>query len=162
MATTNQLLPDEKEFSRMEAELFGRLEHSHTRQVRRHRLVAAAAVVLLAGGGVAGVTEANQVAVSRVAYCYSAANTKSQQAMVQYIDTHAHSGDFSDDDVRVMSAGLAVSGCSAIWATGVFGSTTMAPPLQACVRNDQVIAVFPKDGATPVGEFCDNLGMSAP
>jgi hypothetical protein len=162
MATTNHLLPDEKEFARMEAELFGRLEHSHTRQVRRHRLVAVASIVLLASGGVAGVTEANQVAVARVAYCYSAANTNSRHAMAQYIDAHSQSDNSSISDALAMSAGLAVEGCDAIWSTGYFGSTATAPPLQACVRNDQVIAVFPKNDAATTAQFCDSLGMSAP
>jgi hypothetical protein len=162
MATTNHLLPDEKEFARMEAELFGRLEHSHTRQVRRHRLVAVASIVLLAGGGVAGVTEANQSVVSRAAYCYAGADTNSQHSLGQISGAAALNNDTSAPDVRAKVAALAVQSCAAVWAIGLLGSTTTAPPLQACVRNDQVIAVFPKDGATTPAEFCDNLGMSAP
>jgi hypothetical protein len=161
MATTNHLLPDEKEFARMEAELFGRLEHSHTRQVRRHRLVAAAAVVLLASGGVAGVTEANHVSVTSSAYCYSAANTNSTVSTGLYVAALSKDG-MSGATERAKAAALAVVSCQATWSTGVLGAGTTAPPLQACVRNDQVIAVFPKNDATPAGEFCDNLGMSAP
>jgi hypothetical protein len=161
MATTNHLLPDEKEFARMEAELFGRLAHSHTRQVRRHRLVAAAAVVLLAGGGVAGVTESNQVSVTSAVYCYSAANTSSSVSTGQYGGALGQD-DLSGGTERAKAAALAVVSCQAIWTTGVLGAGATAPPLQACVRNDQVIAVFPKNDATPAGEFCDDLGMSAP
>jgi hypothetical protein len=161
MATTNHLLPDEKEFARMEAELFGRLEHSHTRQVRRHRLVAAASIVLLATGGVAGVTEANHASVTSAAYCYSAANTNSTVSVGYYGDALRKDG-LSGGTERTEAAALAVVSCQAIWTTGVLGAGATAPPLQACVRNDQVIAVFPKDDATPAGEFCDNLGMSAP
>ena len=162
MATTNHLLPDEKEFARMEAELFGRLEHSHTRQVRRHRLVAAAAVVLLASGGVAGVTEANQSVVSSAAYCYAGSDTNSQHTQGEFSGDDAVNGDFSSPNVRAKAVALAVQSCAAAWSTGVLGAGTTAPPLQACVRNDQVIAVFPKNDATPAGEFCDDLGMSAP
>jgi hypothetical protein len=162
MATTNHLLPDEKEFARMEAELFGRLEHSHTRQVRRHRLVAAAAVVLLAGGGVAGVTEANQPMVSRAAYCYAGPDTNSQELLGQYFDPRLHGGDSPSADLRAKAVEQALRSCGSIWESGLLGAGATAPPLQACVRNDQVIAVFPKNDATPAGEFCDNLGMSAP
>jgi hypothetical protein len=161
MATTSQLLPDEKDFARMETELFGRLEHSHTRQVRRHRLVAVASIVLLASAGVAGVTESNQVSVSRAAYCYSAASTNSQQVLGQDIDPVAPGSDSSTAGLRAKAVAQAMQSCAAVWSTGAFGSTT-APPLRACVRNDQVIAVFPKNDATAAGEFCDNLGMSAP
>jgi hypothetical protein len=124
--------------------------------------VAAAAVVLLAGGGVAGVTEANQAVVSRAAYCYSGSDTKSQYVQGQYSGHGALSNDSSSPDVRARVVALAVQSCAAVWTTGVLGAGTTAPPLQACVRNDQVIAVFPKNDATPAGEFCDDLGMSAP
>jgi hypothetical protein len=116
-------------------------------------------VVLLASGGVAGVTEANQSVVSRAAYCYAGSDTNSQHTQGEFSGDGASNAS-SSPDVRAKVAALAVQSCDAIWSTGVFGAT--APPLQACVRNDQVIAVFPKNDATPAGEFCDNLGMSAP
>jgi hypothetical protein len=134
MAMTNHLLPDEKDFARMETDLFGRLERGHTRQVRRHRLVAAASIALLSVGGVAGVTQANNVVVNRAAYCYSAADTGSASVQSEFAPA----------------------------AADLTGSGSTVPPLQACIRNDQVVAVFPNRDATSADQFCENLGMSAP
>jgi hypothetical protein len=161
------MLPDAEEFSRMEDELFGRLEHSHRRQVRRHRLVAAASIVLLAGGGVAAVQVANNTAVSHSAYCYATADAGSQSAQVTLpVDEVKVDGSSLQHAGVSAAANLAVQHCLIVWNSGYFdGSTsgqTTDPKLQACVRNDQVIAVFPKTIGGSADDFCTNLGMSAP
>jgi hypothetical protein len=168
MAITDHQLPDAEEFARMEEELFGRLERSHTRQVRRHRLVAAASIVLLAGGGVAAVQVANSTAVSHSAYCYATADAGSQSAQVALpVDEVKVNGSSLQHAGISAAANLAVQHCLIVWNSGYFdaGSTsgqTSDPKLQACVRNDQVIAVFPKTLGGSADQFCANLGMSAP
>jgi hypothetical protein len=168
MAITEHLLPDAEEFARMEEELFGRLERGHTRQVRRHRLVAAASIVLLASGGVAAVQVASNAAVSHSAYCYAAADTGSQSAQVALpVDQIKVDGNSLHHAGVSEAANLAVQHCLVLWQGGFFatdpssGSATV-PKLQACIRNDQVIAVFPKTLGGSADAFCTNLGMSAP
>ncbi len=152
----------------MEDELFGRLERSHTRQVRRHRLVAAASIVLLAGGGVAAVQVANNTAVSYSAYCYATANADAQSTQVTLpVDEVKVDGSSLRHAGVSAVVNLAVRHCLVLWQGGFFdaGSTsgqTTDPKLQACVRNDQVIAVFPKAIGGSADDFCTNLGMSAP
>jgi hypothetical protein len=153
------VLPDEQDFARIEGELFEKLERSHSRKARRHRLVIAASVVVLAGAGVAGVTQANGTAVNRAAYCYSAANTGSKSIQAQ---SAPDASNLTGAAQRARSAKLAVDTCGDAWNAGVLGSGTSIPPLQACIRNDQVVAVFPSSGAVAADAFCSNLGMSAP
>jgi hypothetical protein len=161
MAITENTLPDAEDFARMETELFGKLERSHTRQVRRHRLVAAAAVVLIAGAGVASVTQARPTAVSNAAYCYAAASTGSH-----FIDVEAPYSKVTTPKSLRTSAAVAVRHCASTWHAGLVVPSKPAPAtipkLQACVRNDQVIAVFPKKSSESADEFCTNLGMYAP
>jgi hypothetical protein len=159
MTEMNEVLPDEREFARMEGELFGRLERSHARRVRRHRLVVAASIVALSVAGVAGVTQANSTAVNRAGYCYSAADAGSTSVQVQFAPAAPN---LTGSAQRARSAELAVASCGTAWSTGVLGSNTGIPPLQACIRNDQVVAVFPKRNAGSADAFCGSLGMSAP
>jgi hypothetical protein len=159
MSEINHTLPDEQEFARMEGELFWRLERSHTRKLRRHRLVLAASVVALSAAGVAGVTQANSTAVNHAAYCYASASTGSKSIQAQFAP---QANNLTGTAQRVRSAQLAVASCGVAWTTGVLGSGAGIPPLQACIRNDQVVAVFPKAGADSAAGFCENLGMSAP
>jgi hypothetical protein len=150
----------------MEDELFGRLEHSHRRQVRRHRLVAAASIVLLAGGGVAAVNQANSVVVSNAAYCYVSASTGASSVQVEAPDIQLHGKSIAGATSLAGAAAIALEHCADAWKVGAVdpsSSTTYSPhQLQACVRNDQVIAVFPKTIGGSADDFCTNLGMSAP
>ncbi len=162
MAITKPLLPDAEDFARMEAELFGRLERSHTRQVRKHRLVAAASIVLLASGGVAAVHVASTPAVSHDAYCYATADPNArtvEAARPTVIGSNESAAQILADRVS-----QATSDCLLVWNAGIFSDSKVVtvPQLQACVRNDQVIAVFPEAATDTAADFCDNLGMSAP
>ena len=169
MSTAHHLLPDAAEFARMETELFSRLERSHTRQVRRHRLVAVGAVVLLAGGGVAGVTVANTTSQTHLAYCYSGADTSSRNiGVLAAIDEGEKGGSAATQTVAARIAN-ATARCGAIWEAGMFSAPNSNPApntiplLQPCIRNDQVIAIFPKVIADETATlFCGDLGMSAP
>jgi hypothetical protein len=161
MAMTNSVLPSDADFARMETELFGRLEHSHARKVRKHRLVAVASVLLLSTAGVAGVTEANGTVVNHAAYCYQSADTSSQYVQGQAVDMLEQS-DGTGATSRQKQATLAEQSCGLAWSTGSIGNSATVPTLQACVRNDQVFAVFPKDNALSAVTFCTNLGLSAP
>jgi hypothetical protein len=162
MAITKPLLPNAEDFARMEAELFGRLERSHTRQVRRHRLVAAASIVLLAGGGVAAVQVASTPAVSHEAYCYATADANART--VEASRPTVVGSNLTAAQVLADRVTQATSDCLLVWNAGIFSDSKVitVPQLQACVRNDQVIAVFPKATADSATDFCDNLGMSAP
>jgi hypothetical protein len=154
----------------MEASLFTRLERSHSRQVRRHRLVAAASVVVLAGAGVASVTQANTVVVSNAAYCYSADSSGARAVQVEAPDVHfLKGGNIPGAKSRVHAANVALDQCNALWAGGFFapsgsasGQVITVPVLQSCIRNDLVVAVFPENSAATPDQFCNDLGMNAP
>jgi hypothetical protein len=170
MAVTSHTLPDEEDFARMEASLFTRLERSHTRQVRRHRLVAAASVVLLAGAGIASATQANGVVVSNAAYCYASDSSSARTVQVEAPDVHfLKGGTIPGAKSRVHAAAVALDQCGALWDGGFFappgpasGQVITIPQLQACVRNDLVIAVLPKYSAESADGFCTDVGMNAP
>ena len=162
MVTTNHSLPSEADFARLEGELFARIGRKHRSQVLRHRLAAAALVVAVAGAGVAAGTIANPTQETRFAYCYAADSTNSQS---QQTILSVRSG--LDGAIRPSAAKVAraVTLCGGLWTAGVFGTApaNSAPHLQACLRDDLVIAVFPRTHATgSASRFCENLGMSAP
>jgi hypothetical protein len=159
MAITPSMLPSEEDFARIEAKLFGRLERSHTRQVRRHRFVAAAAVVAVAGAGLAAAAITDGLTAQHVAYCYSSASTAGTPVTVQAPDAAPTSDGGSASAVPV-----ALANCAAAWQSGALSpsSTPSSPTLQACVRNDQLIAVFPRTSAESLDAFCTGLGLTAP
>jgi hypothetical protein len=165
MATTNHSLPSDSDFARLEGELFSRIDRHHRRQVVRHRLVAAAIAVAIAGAGVAAGTIANPTQESKYAYCYGSANTTSQP-VTTILSVHAGLQG-SNNSLKPSTAKLAraVMQCSTLWSSGVFGAGNSAsvPRLQACLRDDLVIAVFPrKESDGTAARFCENLGLSAP
>jgi hypothetical protein len=169
MSTAHHVLPDEAEFARMESELFTRLEHGHARQVRRHRLGAVGVVLVLAGTSIAAVTVASVPAQTNLAYCYSAPSTSSSSNQVATADFAGTSGRATGAASQVHRIANALARCGQAWQTGVFAAPSVnsvrhsIPTLQACIRNDQVIAIFPKkNAATPAAAFCDAVGMSAP
>lgn len=169
MSTAHHVLPDEADFARMESDLFVRLEHAHARQVRRHRLGAVGVVVVLAGSSVAAATVASAPAQSNLAYCYSAAatgSTNTQVATADILGTMASRTGNADQSLRIANA---LARCGQAWQAGVFAAPSVhsvrhaIPTLQPCIRNDQVIAIFPrKTVTTSAAAFCDALGMSAP
>ncbi|WP_223692530.1 hypothetical protein [Leifsonia poae] len=159
---------------RMERELFVRLDTETRGRAKRHRLVAAGIAVLLVGGGagIAAVTIANQKMQARTAYCYSApdANSRFAQAGIpdEMTGPDGHTTAIADPADRFAAA---IENCAAAWRVGVFSASTApagtefaVPPLVACLRPDQVPAVFPRpEGDTSsVHAFCTDLGMSAP
>jgi hypothetical protein len=159
MAITPSMLPSEEDFARIEANLFGKLERSHIRQVRRHRLVAAAAVIVVAGAGVAAATITDALTAQHLAYCYPAASTASTPVTVQAPDAAPTSDGGSESAIPA-----ALANCAAAWQTGALSpsSTPSSPTLRACVRNDQLIAVFPYAGDDAASAFCRSLGLTAP
>ena len=162
MATTNHSLPSEEEFARIEGELFTRIGRRHRRQVLRHRLAAVAVVIVAAGAGVAAGTVANPTQESQYAYCYSSDSTTShdQTAILSVRSVR-------DSALRPSAAKVAraVSLCDGLWTAGVFSPSPLvtAPKLQACLRDDLTIAVFPRNGSgSSAADFCNSLGLSAP
>jgi hypothetical protein len=153
------MLPSEEDFARIEANLFGKLERSHTRQVRRHRLVAAAAVIVVAASGVAAATITDALTAQHVAFCYSTASTAGTPVTVQAPDAAPTS-----DGGSASAVPAALANCAAAWQSGVLSpsSTPSSPTLQACVRNDQLIAVFPKHTDASATAFCAGLGLLVP
>jgi hypothetical protein len=165
MVTTNHSLPSDTDFARLEGELFARVGRRHRRQVLRHRLVAAAAAVAIAGASIAAGTIANPTREAKFAYCYAAASTASQS---QTTILSVKSGlEGANDSLKPSAAKVksAVTLCGGLWSAGVFGDTSAGkmPRLQPCLRDDLVIAVFPrKNSDGSAARFCENLGMSAP
>lgn len=147
----------------MERELFGRLERGHTRQVRRHRLVAAASIVVLAAGGIAGVQIASVPAISHNAYCYASADAKARVVQASR-PTENNEGE-SAAEIMSDRVAQANADCLLAWNAGIFGDSgkvITVPPLQTCVRNDQIIAVLPNTAGTEPAAFCTSVGMNAP
>jgi hypothetical protein len=164
MSTTNHSLPSDSDFARLEGELFARIDRRHRRQVLRHRLAAVAIVAVLAGAGIAAGTVANPSQESWAAYCYGSANTSSQ--VVSTVLSNRPKTDGANESARppATKVARAVGQCGVLWRSGVFGpASSAAPKLQACLRDDLVIAVFPRKSTTgSIQNFCQNLGLSAP
>jgi hypothetical protein len=165
MVTTNHSLPSDTDFSRLEGELFSRIERQHRGQVFRHRLVAVAAAVAIAGASIAAGTIASPSQETKFAYCFASASTASQS---QTTILSVKSGlDGTNGSLKPSAAKVrrAVTQCDGLWSAGVFGAASVGktPKLQPCLRDDLVIAVFPRKGSNGTAEkFCENLGMSAP
>ena len=162
MAITSHKLPSAGDFARMEGELFTRLERSHTRRVRRHRLVAAAAAVLVvSGGSIAAGTVANPVAQSNLTSCYQGSDASSQVKSVAPISSQSTGGNQGPSDTARIDD--AVQACTLVWQSGGLGAKVEHPLLQACIQDNLLVAVFRKsDDSVSASEFCDDLGMSAP
>lgn len=132
---------------------------SGTRQSHRRRnraIAGGAALVLLAGTGAAAITIASQAAQDRSAHCYAAVDTSSLSTQVGIPD-EAIGDDGTAVPIRADSdrAAQALDLCGSVWRVGFFaadgvpvddGRQHEVPPLTACIRSDQVIAVFPGDG----------------
>jgi len=163
MMVASSHLPGSVDFDRMETELFQRIAVHHRRQVLRHRLVSAAAIVFLAGAGIAAGTVANPSQQRNLAYCYSGDSLSSQSAQNMLSNNFDPK---SKPNARPSAAKVAraVALCEAVWEAGVFGSTvTKAPKLQACLRDNLIVSVFPKkNDSESADDFCGNLGLSAP
>jgi hypothetical protein len=171
MVTTPLTLPGADEFARMEHELFTRLERSHTRKVRKHRLIAGVAAIALASGGVAAVTVATQSIQDYSAYCYSLPDTGAPSVQLTSPSDTIVDGKAASKVPLPARFADGVAGCQAAWSQGFFargdqnatGKVFDIPELQACLRDDLAIAVFPKkDAAESAADFCSALGMSPP
>jgi len=166
-------VPDDAAFARIERDLFAKIDATGTVRAAHHRLVAvgAAAVILAGTGGTAWVTLATQEMRSHTAYCYAQADANSRFTQVG----SPSNATGSDGTPVSLSAPqdrftAAVDNCAAVWSIGFFesatppkddGSTYAVPNLLACVRSDQVPAVFPRDRSDGLTdqEFCRDLGL---
>ena len=138
----------------------------HTRGQRlRRRAVAitAAAAVVVGAGGFAWVTVANQTLQTRSAYCYSAADTGSRYTQVgipdQMTGPDGVTRQLATPSDRIANA---LDMCASAWRAGVLGPKTV-PTLVACVRTDNVPAVFPRNESDQRSDvaFCDDLSLAA-
>jgi hypothetical protein len=164
-------LPSQEDFARMERRLLESVAASEKKRTFRMRLFTGCAAVLLVGASAAAwVTEtapahvAATAAQPTMAYCYEGAGNSSPRVRV----------DTPKDRPQDPSV-LAVQLCAAKWSEGAIGNqetTTAAdsggkdpvPELQACVRPDRVIAVFPRAPGDQVSAkaFCTRNGMVPP
>ncbi|HWH25888.1 MAG TPA: hypothetical protein VNT53_04505 [Pseudolysinimonas sp.] len=131
------------------------------RTKRRVVAVTAGVAVIVAASGFAWVTLASQAQQTRSAYCYSASSTTSNYTQVGIPDETT-----GPDGTKPVSTAAdritnAVEMCAAAWRAGVLGSTTV-PTLVACVRTDNVPAIFPKDESDQSNNatFCNDLGLA--
>jgi hypothetical protein len=62
----------------------------------------------------------------------------------------------ADPRDRVASA---LDMCAAVWRAGILGDTTV-PRLVACLRPDEVIAVFPGGEAMSASDLCHRVGLA--
>ncbi|WP_206447642.1 hypothetical protein [Agrococcus sp. KRD186] len=136
-----------------------------THQRRNRAIAGGAALVLLAGTGVAAVTIASQAAQERSAHCYAAADTSSLSTQVgipdEVTDSNGTTLPIRADSDR---AAQALDLCGSVWRVGFFatdgvpvddGRQHEVPPLTACLRADQVIAVFPGSDE----QLCESVGL---
>lgn len=133
---------------------------------RRNRAIAGGAtLVLLAGTGVAAITIASQAAQDRSAHCYAAADTSSLSTQVGIPD-EAIGDDGTAVPIRVDAdrAAQALDLCGSVWRSGFFATDGVpvddgrqhdVPPLTACLRPDQVIAVFPGEDE----QVCESVDL---
>ena len=138
----------------------------HVRGQRRRRrgvAIAAAAAVVASAGGFAWVTVANQSLQTRSAYCYSAANTSSRYTQVGMADEMVGPDGVSKQvATRSDRIANALDMCASAWRAGILGTKTV-PTLVACIRTDNVPAIFPKDEFDLRSDvaFCDDLSLAA-
>ena len=167
----------------MERRLFESISASDKKSTLHRRLLAGSAAVLLIGGSAAAwATQTVPTTVSATearpvtAYCYATASTSSHY---QQVDVSAASQGATGRPRQQKSSfdpsALATQRCASLWTDGALGqeqngavadtgSKDPEPSLQACVRRDQAIAVFPRapGNQTPAKEFCVGFGMAAP
>lgn len=163
-------IPDDEPLS-SEQTMLRRLDAATRLRAIRHRLLAGAiALTVAASGTIAAVTVANQTMQSQTAYCYSEPSVDSRYTQVASPSTvttpDGEELTITTDD-RIAAA---VEKCAAVWRVGFFDSLNApvddwvdsdVPPLIACVRPDQVPAVFPRGpSAASDLEFCRGIGMS--
>jgi hypothetical protein len=163
----NSELPSAADFTRIEGQLFERIDARHRRRVLRHRLVAVAAVLVVAGAGIAAGTIASPTQQSKFAYCYDGSTTSArvtQLALPGQAKSESIPGS-GDPKTRVANA-LFI--CEAAWKAGIFNRTNApgpfpVPHLQVCLRNDLTVSVFRKPNSDESADaFCNGLGLSAP
>jgi hypothetical protein len=166
MASESQL-PSIADFERLEGELFDRITVRHRRRVVRHRLVVAAAVVAIAGAGIAAGTVASPQQQGTAAYCYAGDSLNSQVAQSMLPNNASFALKHGSRPSAAQIADI-VSLCKGGWAGGIFSKSSSTgpfavPKLQACLRDDLVVAVFPKKArAVRADAFCNSLGLTAP
>jgi hypothetical protein len=166
MATRTEDVPSSEEFESLERRLFTSIDRRQKGRVLRHRLVLSAAVVAIAGASIAAGTVVTPRQEAGVAYCYAGNSTTSQRAEVALPDAKVHIVQGQRPSASHVTA--AVRQCGSVWRLGVFSQSSKSgsfpvPRLQACVRDDLAIAVFPKHGsqASP-SAFCSKLALTAP
>jgi len=132
---------------------------------RRTKMIAAGVIgATVIGGGTAGATAilmASQQAQTRSAYCYSAADVNSQYTQVGLpAETYGQDGTTTIEPTREDRAAFALDLCGSVWRAGIFDlDNERLPDLVACVRDDGVPAVFPRDGGGPSEAACAQLGL---
>jgi hypothetical protein len=158
-------LPDSAA-ARIEQRLVAHAAGARQSHRRRNRAIAGgASLLLLAGSGVAAVTIASQSLQERSAHCYEAADTASLSTQVGIPDEVTDESG-STDPLRADSdrAAQALDLCGSVWRSGFFatggvpvddGRQHEVPPLTACLRSDQVIAVFPSSD----DQLCESVGL---
>jgi hypothetical protein len=166
MATRAEDVPSSEEFEALERRLFTSIDRRQRRRALGHRLALSAAVVAIAGASIAAGTVVTPRQEAGVAYCYAGSSTTSQRAEVALPDAKVHI--VQGQRPSASHVADAVRQCGSVWRVGVFSTSTKSgtfpvPRLQACVRDDLALAVFPKLGsqATP-SAFCSKLALTAP
>jgi hypothetical protein len=171
MTRNTTLMPDAADFAAMEERIMSGIEASRRTRTRHHRFIAlGAAVVILAGGaGTAWVTLANPVMRGNSAYCFSQADANSE--FTQVASPTEVDGVPAKSREQALAA-TAIDQCASVWQLGAIrdGRVVVAsddgvqhpvPALKACLRNDQVTAVFPvkRGDNRSLRAFCAAVGM---
>lgn len=187
MNPQSKLPPGPDEFEMMEQRLFTAIEASDKATTLRKRLLAGGAALLLIVGtattwAMRPTTDAQQYST----YCYSAANTSSRHVKIERsTDAPVPSTQPGQANNPADPAAVALEQCASAWRTGAIeqavtdsssenkpdNATTASndqldpvPRLQACVRDNQAFAVFPRAprDQSPAQQFCAMVGLEPP
>ncbi|HEU5222196.1 MAG TPA: hypothetical protein VFU07_00755 [Candidatus Lumbricidophila sp.] len=156
MNTDTPTWPTQRDLVRVHHRTTQRI-HAETKR-RAHVVTASVAgAILVSIGATAGaiVVIANQDAIKHSTYCYSADSTAS--ASVQAVNNNT------------LSAAHATEVCALFWINGslTWGESHQpdpavnhaVPALEACLRPDEIIGVFPRQDNQASAGYCEHLGL---
>lgn len=170
-------MPTDDDFARMESRLFTTIAVSEKKKVTQRRVIAGAGALLIVAGGLT-TWQLSETEPKRpeIAYCYQVASATSQHIQVQKAAAPSATHTAPGTPLAPLTASqLALGECASLWANGTLSAATTAsssggaipasgeqlPSLEACLLNEQVIAVFPRltSDTSSATDFCSNLGL---
>lgn len=155
---------------RMTERLQKRIAQGARARTRRNRAFLATGAILVAGAAtIAAVVLATPTERARSVYCYQGQSLGSPYVeggrpdQITAPGSHPTEAPSTSTGSKALSA---IDSCDAAWQAGLLPINlgpewSKVPVWTACVRGDQVVAVFPRSaGGATDEEFCDELGLA--